>query len=186
MKNSPAAAVEAAISELRSGRILILVDSPDRENEGDLLIAAEFADEHSVNFMASFGKGLICVPLTVERAQQLELKPMVSENTALHSTAFTVSVDALSGTSTGISAGDRAETIRQLASPGTKASDFGRPGHVFPLIAAPGRQHRAPRPHRSRGRFAKTSRPFASSRDLRNSQSRWQHGSPSRPKALQR
>ena len=130
--------IERAIEEIRQGRMIILVDAEDRENEGDIVIAAEFADARAVNFMATHAKGLICVPLTVERAKRLELTPMVEENSALHATAFTVSVDAKHGTTTGISAMDRAETIRCLVDLNTRPSDLLRPGHIFPLLSAPG------------------------------------------------
>lgn len=130
--------MEAAIEEIRSGRMIILVDSEDRENEGDLIIAAEYADAAVVNFMATHGRGLICVPIEEDTAARLELGPMVGRNTDLYRTNFTVSVDAAQGTSTGISAADRAETVRVLADATSRAEDLIRPGHIFPLIAAKG------------------------------------------------
>ena len=130
--------IEEALSAVRAGRILVVVDDEDRENEGDFVMAAEMATAEAVNFMAREGRGLICAPLTRERAVQLRLEPMVIENTALHETAFTVSVDARVGTTTGISASDRAATIRALVDPGTRPADLARPGHVFPLIAMNG------------------------------------------------
>jgi len=130
--------VNAAISALREGRLIILMDDFDRENEGDLVAAAEKCTPEIVNFMTKNGRGLICVSLTKERADELNLPPMISENTALHNTAFTVSVDVLKGTTTGISAYDRALTVRALADENARPSDFARPGHVFPLRARPG------------------------------------------------
>ncbi|CAN5885526.1 bifunctional 3,4-dihydroxy-2-butanone-4-phosphate synthase/GTP cyclohydrolase II [soil metagenome] len=130
--------IEEALEAIRRGRILIVVDDEDRENEGDFIMAADLVTPEAINFMAREGRGLICVPITRERAAELRLEPMVPENTALHETAFTVSVDARSGTTTGISASDRAATIRALVSPDTRPADLARPGHVFPLIAMNG------------------------------------------------
>lgn len=129
---------EQAIEEIRNGKMIILVDSEDRENEGDLVIAAEYADAAAVNFMATHGRGLICVPVPEDTATRLDLGPMVRKNTDQYRTNFTVSVDAAHGTTTGISAQDRATTIKVLAEPSSRAEDLIRPGHVFPLIAAPG------------------------------------------------
>lgn len=128
---------EAAIEAFRRGEMLILIDDEERENEGDLVIAAEYATPQAINFMATHGRGLICLALTAERARELRLTPMVESNTALLGTAFTVSVDAKQRTATGISAFDRAETIRGLIAPETRPEDLARPGHVFPLIAHP-------------------------------------------------
>lgn len=130
--------IEDAISDIRRGRLVIVVDDEDRENEGDFIGAAETITPELVNFMATYGRGLICVPLTSERAVDLDLDLMVRDNTALFSTPFTVSVDYRIGTTTGISASDRAKTIRALADPLAKPSDFARPGHVFPLRAQQG------------------------------------------------
>src|SRR5690554_4368244 len=130
--------IEDAIEEIRRGRLVIVVDDEDRENEGDFIGAAELVTPELVNFMATYGRGLICVPLTPERAAELELDLMVRDNTALFNTPFTVSVDYRIGTTTGISASDRAKTIRALADPKAKPSDFARPGHVFPLKAQQG------------------------------------------------
>jgi 3,4-dihydroxy 2-butanone 4-phosphate synthase/GTP cyclohydrolase II len=114
--------IEQALAALRAGKMVIVVDDPDRENEGDLVMAAEFVTAEAINFMAKEARGLICVPLLPERAQQLRLSPMVAENTAPHGTAFTVSVDYIGeGPVTGISAADRARTIRALADPASKA-----------------------------------------------------------------
>jgi 3,4-dihydroxy 2-butanone 4-phosphate synthase / GTP cyclohydrolase II len=118
--------------------LLILVDDENRENEGDLVMAAEFVTPEKINFMVTFGRGLVCAPITEARAHELGLSPMCAENTALHGTHFTVSVDAHAGIATGISASDRAHTIRLLVEPGTRPDDLARPGHVFPLIARDG------------------------------------------------
>ena len=126
------------IAEFRAGRIAVLVDDEDRENEGDLVFAADFVTPEKINFLATHGRGLVCMPITEERALRLGLKPMVSENRSRHGTNFTVSIEAAEGIATGISAHDRALTIRAAAAPEAKASDIVQPGHVFPLIAAPG------------------------------------------------
>jgi 3,4-dihydroxy 2-butanone 4-phosphate synthase/GTP cyclohydrolase II len=130
--------IEDAITAIRRGEILIVVDDEDRENEGDFVMAADRVTPEAVNFMACHGRGLICAPITAERAGELALDLMVTDNTALHETAFTVSVDARRGTTTGISAADRAATIRALVDPGTHPSDLARPGHIFPLRAKSG------------------------------------------------
>jgi len=129
--------VEKALDELRAGRFIILMDDVERENEGDLVMAAEFVTPEAVNFMASHARGLVCVPLTAERLGELNLQLMTPENTEAHGTAFTVSVDAREGT-TGISAADRARTIRALVDEDTRPEDLRRPGHIFPLRAAKG------------------------------------------------
>ena len=129
--------VEEALEDLRAGKIILATDDPDRENEGDMICAAEFATQENMNFMATHAKGLICTPMTAELAAELSLPPMVSENTDNHSTAFTVSVDHVD-TTTGISAAERGYTMQKLAEEGSKPSDFRRPGHVFPLIARKG------------------------------------------------
>ncbi|MEZ4699998.1 MAG: bifunctional 3,4-dihydroxy-2-butanone-4-phosphate synthase/GTP cyclohydrolase II [Rhodothermales bacterium] len=130
--------VEQAVEDIRKGRLVIVVDDEDRENEGDFICAAEAITPELVNFMASQGRGLICVPITRERTVELDLDMMASSNTALHETSFTVSVDYRIGTSTGISAADRSRTIAALADPKAKPADFARPGHVFPLRAFEG------------------------------------------------
>ncbi len=131
--------IEAAIEDIRNGKMVIVVDDEDRENEGDFIIAARFATPEVINFMSKEGRGLICVALTEERCAELELSPMVSSNTSSHETAFTVSVDIIgNGATTGISAQDRAKTTQALINPTTKPSDLGRPGHIFPLIAKKG------------------------------------------------
>ncbi|EKR18833.1 bifunctional 3,4-dihydroxy-2-butanone-4-phosphate synthase/GTP cyclohydrolase II [Leptospira interrogans] len=132
--------IENAIKEIKSGKMIILVDSEDRENEGDLVVAAEFADKEKINFMAAFGRGLICIPMEVERLKKLGLNRMVDDYSLgdKHGTAFTVSVDAKHGTSTGISAQDRAVTVQVLLDDKTVSADLMRPGHLFPLQAVPG------------------------------------------------
>ena len=125
--------VETAIEDVKNGRMVIIVDDQDRENEGDLAMAAELVTPEAINFMSVEGRGLICVPLTESRLKELRLPMMVQDNTARHETAFTISVDVLDGATTGISAHDRAATIRALVSDKTKAEDLARPGHVFPL-----------------------------------------------------
>ncbi|HMQ74959.1 MAG TPA: bifunctional 3,4-dihydroxy-2-butanone-4-phosphate synthase/GTP cyclohydrolase II [Flavobacteriales bacterium] len=131
--------IEEAIADIRAGKVVIVVDDEDRENEGDLLTAARNATPEVVNFMARHGRGLICAPLTEERCDQLGLGLMVHDNTALHETPFTVSVDVKGrGTTTGISAQDRAATIQALIDPSTTAADLARPGHIFPLKARNG------------------------------------------------
>ncbi|MCL0055579.1 bifunctional 3,4-dihydroxy-2-butanone-4-phosphate synthase/GTP cyclohydrolase II [Dehalococcoidia bacterium] len=129
----PLSRIEDAIEDIKVGRMIIIVDDEDRENEGDLTMAAEMVTPEAVNFMATYGRGLICVPMMGERLEELSLPLMVQQNTAPLSTAFTVSVDALNGTTTGISARDRSITIKALVEDGTKPEDLGRPGHIFPL-----------------------------------------------------
>ena len=131
-------AVETAVEAVRAGRLIIIVDDEDRENEGDLMVAAEKATPEIINFMARHGRGLICLPLTRERLEELQLPLMVSENTARFQTAFTVSIDAKTGVTTGISAPDRARTVLAAVDPRTKPEDLARPGHVFPLQAVDG------------------------------------------------
>ncbi len=131
--------IESAIEDIKQGKILIVVDDEDRENEGDFIIAARHATPEVINFMAKEGRGLICAALTDDRCKELSLEPMVSSNTSLHETAFTISVDLIGqGTSTGISAQDRSKTILALVNPDTKPEDLARPGHIFPLRAKPG------------------------------------------------
>jgi 3,4-dihydroxy 2-butanone 4-phosphate synthase/GTP cyclohydrolase II len=129
----PLSKIEEAIDDIKNGKMVIVIDDEDRENEGDLTMAAEMVTPEAINFMATYGRGLICVPMLGERLDKLNLPPMVSSNTARLSTAFTVSVDSLIGTTTGISASDRSNTIRTLVDDETKPEDLGRPGHIFPL-----------------------------------------------------
>jgi 3,4-dihydroxy 2-butanone 4-phosphate synthase/GTP cyclohydrolase II len=131
--------IETAISELKAGRMIVVVDDEDRENEGDLTIAAEMVTPEAINFMATHGRGLICLAMTGERLDQLELAPMVQDNTAQCGTGFTVSIDLKGcGVTSGISAHDRAQTILATLDPDSQPEDFGRPGHVFPLRARDG------------------------------------------------
>ncbi len=130
--------VEKAIEAVKAGRMIIIVDDEDRENEGDLMVAAEKVTPPMINFMSKHGRGLICLPLTKERLKELDIPLMVKENTARFETAFTVSIDAKEGVTTGISAYDRAQTIKIAVDPQTKPSDLARPGHIFPLQARDG------------------------------------------------
>ena len=131
--------IEAAIADIKAGKVVIVVDDEDRENEGDFVTAARNATPEVINFMAKYGRGLICAPLTEDRCEELGLGLMVSDNTALHETPFTVSVDVKGrGTTTGISAWDRSQTMLALIEPNTKAEDLARPGHIFPLKARNG------------------------------------------------
>ena len=131
--------IEEAIQDLKEGKVIIVVDDANRENEGDFITAAENVTPEVINFMATHGKGLICVALTEKRCLELDLQLMVTKNTASHETQFTVSVDLLGhGTTTGISASDRSKTIQALINPDTQAHDLARPGHIFPLRAKEG------------------------------------------------
>ena len=131
--------IEDAIEDIKNGKIIIVVDDEDRENEGDFICAAELVTSEQINFMARYGRGLICTPIEASRAKELDLELMVKKNSALHETAFTVSIDLLGqGCTTGISAYDRSTGIKALVDPNTKANDFARPGHIFPLIAKAG------------------------------------------------
>src|SRR5438874_8347719 len=126
------------ISEIRAGRIVILVDDEDRENEGDLVFAADFVAADKINFLAKHGRGLVCMPITEEHAARLGLRPMVEHNRSRHGTNFTVSIEAAEGIATGISAHDRALTVKVAAAPDAGPHDIVQPGHVFPLIAQRG------------------------------------------------
>ncbi len=130
--------IEEALAALKRGEIIIVVDDEDRENEGDFVMAAEKVTPETINFISKYGRGLICLPATRERLQELEIQPMVARNTAPLGTSFTVSVDAATGITTGISAPDRARTVQVFIAPGTKPADLARPGHIFPLEAQPG------------------------------------------------
>ncbi len=135
---TPFATVEAAIEDIREGRMVVVVDDEDRENEGDLTIAAQFATPDAINFMATHARGLICLCITEERANGLGLRPMTDHNEAPLGTAFTVSVEAREGVTTGISAADRSHTIQVAIHPDSTPHDLVQPGHVFPLRAKPG------------------------------------------------
>ncbi|TAD92502.1 MAG: 3,4-dihydroxy-2-butanone-4-phosphate synthase, partial [Bacteroidetes bacterium] len=131
--------IESAIEDIRNGKMVIVVDDEDRENEGDFICAAEAATPEIINFMTKYGRGLVCAPLVEDRCDELGLPLMVSNNTALHETPFTVSIDLLGhGCTTGISVHDRAATIKALVNPDMRPADFGRPGHIFPLRAKRG------------------------------------------------
>ena len=137
-KRSSFGSIDEAVEAIRNGQIVIVVDDEDRENEGDLTIAAEKATSGTINFMARYGRGLICLPMTGERLDELEIPMMVSQNTSRFATAFTVPIEAKHVTSTGISAADRAATVHAAIDPSTKPSDLARPGHMFPLRARRG------------------------------------------------
>jgi len=126
------------VDEIRNGRIVVLIDDEDRENEGDLLFAADFVTPEKINFLAKYGRGLICMPITAEHARRLQLGPMAGSNRSVHGTNFTVAIEAAEGVSTGISAADRAHTIRVASRPDAVAADIVQPGHVFPLVSQPG------------------------------------------------
>src|SRR6187397_3639428 len=131
--------IESAIEDIILGKLVIVVDDEDRENEGDFVTAARNVTPEIINFMSKHGRGLICAPITEERCEELNLKLMVENNTVLHQTPFTVSVDLIgNGCTTGISAADRAKTVQALINPGTKPEDLARPGHIFPLRAKKG------------------------------------------------
>ncbi len=132
------AKIEQVIEEIRRGKMVVIVDDEDRENEGDIIVAAEHATPAVINFMATYGKGLICVPLTAKRCEQLQLRPMVTDNQDTMQTAFTVSVDAMEGITTGISAHERAVTVKALVQRDTTPQKLRRPGHIFPLSAKEG------------------------------------------------
>src|SRR3954463_7899179 len=140
MQREPAAIapVSEIIAAIRGGEIVILVDDEDRENEGDLVFAAEFVSAEKINFLATHGRGLVCMSITESHAERLGLKPMVEQNRARHGTNFTASIEAAEGIATGISAHDRALTIRVAAASNAKADDIVQPGHIFPIIAQPG------------------------------------------------
>lgn len=132
------AEIPDVLEAMKAGRMVVVVDDEDRENEGDLILAADHVTPEAINFMATHGRGLICLAVTPERALALDLTPMVQANTDTHATAFTVSIDGVRGVSTGISASDRAMTVRTVMAADTRPEDLRRPGHVFPLVAKPG------------------------------------------------
>src|SRR5262247_2614905 len=135
---SPFCSVEEAVEEIRNGRMIVLVDDEDRENEGDLTLAAEKITPDAINFMARYGRGLICMPMTEDRLEELDIPLMVRDNTSPYNTAFCVSVEARRNVSTGISAADRAHTVHVAIDPRTRPADLTRPGHMFPLRARKG------------------------------------------------
>lgn len=134
-KNFKLATIEEALEDFRAGKFVIVVDDEDRENEGDLIMAAEFATPESVNYMLRYGRGVLCTPITIERCNQLKLDRQVSDNTSMLGTPFTITIDKLEGCTTGVSTHDRAATIRALADPKSRPETFGRPGHINPLYA---------------------------------------------------
>jgi 3,4-dihydroxy 2-butanone 4-phosphate synthase/GTP cyclohydrolase II len=134
----PISPVSALVNELAAGRMIILVDEEDRENEGDLVLAAEFVTPEAINFMARHARGLICLTMTREMCERLHLPPMATRNGSPHGTAFTVSIEAAEGVTTGISAADRARTVQAAVARGAKPSDLVQPGHIFPLQAQDG------------------------------------------------
>jgi 3,4-dihydroxy 2-butanone 4-phosphate synthase/GTP cyclohydrolase II len=138
LSSAPISPVGDIVAELRAGRMVILVDEEDRENEGDLVLAADHVSAEAINFMARFGRGLICLTLTRERCERLALPPMATRNGTKHATAFTVSIEAAQGVSTGISAADRARTVQAAVAPKAVAGDLVQPGHIFPLQAVDG------------------------------------------------
>src|SRR5688500_9204070 len=138
MTNPPFSSIEEAIEDIRDGKMVVVCDAEDRENEGDLTLAAQFATPQAINFMATHGRGLICLSLTAERCDALGLDPMATHNESPYETAFTVSIEARDGIHTGISAHDRARTVQVAIDPRTRPSDLVRPGHMFPLRAKPG------------------------------------------------
>ncbi|HEU0201063.1 MAG TPA: bifunctional 3,4-dihydroxy-2-butanone-4-phosphate synthase/GTP cyclohydrolase II [Burkholderiaceae bacterium] len=135
---APSAGVPEIVDEIRRGNIVVLIDDEDRENEGDLVFAADFVSAEKINFLAKYGRGLICMPITAEHAAHLRLPPMASNNRTVHGTNFTVAIEAAEGVTTGISAADRAHTIRVATRPDARPEDIVQPGHVFPLVAQPG------------------------------------------------
>src|SRR6202171_5055239 len=136
--NSPFTDVPTAIEEIRAGRMIVVIDDEDRENEGDLTLAAEKVTPEAINFMAKHGRGLVCLAMTEERLDHLRIRPMTSENTSQYGTAFCEAIDARDGVTTGISAYDRARTIKAAIDPATRPADLARPGHMFPLRARKG------------------------------------------------
>src|SRR6201982_3462722 len=134
----PFTSVPSAIEEIRAGRMIVVVDDEDRENEGDLTLAAEKVTAEAINFMAKYGRGLVCLAMTDERLDHLRIGPMTTENTANYGPPFSEAIDAREGVTTGISAADRARTIRVAIDPASRPSDLARPGHVFPLRAREG------------------------------------------------
>ena len=170
------ASIEEIIDDARKGRLFVLVDDEHRENEGDLVVPAQWATPDAINFMARHGRGLICLALTEERARALHLEPMQRRNTNRFGTAFTVSIEAREGVATGISAADRATTIRAAIDPERGADDIATPGHVFPIVARGGGVLMRRRPYRGGRRHRPARRPHARRRDLRNHERRRHHG----------
>ena len=168
--------VEQAVEDVKAGKMVIIVDDEDRENEGDLAIAAEKVTPEAINFMATYARGLVCVPMLAQRLKELQLPIMVQENTARLSTAFTVSVDALEGTTTGISAQDRAVTIKALLDPATTPEDLARPRPHLPAALHRGRGACQSGPDRGRGRSGAAGRSVSRRGDLRGHDRGRHHG----------
>ena len=175
------AAVARAIEAIRAGGMVILVDDEDRENEGDLVMAADLVTPEAINFMAREGRGLICLSLTEERVAQLGLPMMAADNRSPRHTAFTVSIDARRGITTGISARERAETIRVAVARDARPDDLVTPGHIFPLTRAARRRAGALGPHRGLGRSGAAGRARAGRRHLRDHARRRRDGAHARP-----
>ncbi len=174
------ASIPLALEALRAGRPIIVADDEGRENEGDVILAAESASQEWIAWMVKHTSGFICAPMTNEFADRLELPPMVEHNEDPRGTAYTVSVDAADRLSTGISASDRAHTLRVLADPTATPARLHRPGHIMPLRAVDGGVARARRPHRGGGRSAETGRPHPGGSDLRDRRGRRRDGAPAR------
>ena len=138
MKEQNFNTIDEVVEDIKNGKMVIVIDDADRENEGDIIIASQMVTPEHVNFITREARGILCIAVTEERAKELDLKLMVEENTALHQTPFTISIDYMKGTSTGTSAFDRAKTIQAVVDPKNKAADFARPGHIFPLMADQG------------------------------------------------
>ena len=181
MAQSELSPISEVIEDARNGRMFILVDDEDRENEGDLVIPAEKASPEAMNFMAKYGRGLICLSLTPERAEELGLELMAAKNQSRHQTAFTVSIEAREGVTTGISAADRAETIAVAINPNRGAHRHRHAGPRVPADRAARRRAGARRPYRSRRRRRAPGRPQSVGRDLRDHERRRHHGAPAGP-----
>ena len=183
---SPFCSIEEAIEEIRAGRMVVVVDSPDRENEGDLCMAAEHVSADAINFMATHGRGLICLTLTPERCEELGLQMMVQYNQTPYETAFTVSIEAREGIETGISAKDRAHTIEVACATATGPRDIIKPGHVFPLRARPGGVLERTGPDGGLRRPRAARRRAARRRHLRGHEGRRDDGARARPRRVLR
>jgi 3,4-dihydroxy 2-butanone 4-phosphate synthase/GTP cyclohydrolase II len=168
--------IDEILADLRQGKMVIIMDDEDRENEGDLLMAASLVRPEDINFMARYGRGLICLTLTRERCQQVRLPLMVQDNATPFSTNFTVSIEAAQGVTTGISAYDRAHTVRTAVRPDARPEDLVQPGHIFPLDGPTRRRADPRRPHRSRLRPDPAGRSGTGGGDRRNPQRGRQHG----------
>ena len=170
------ASVQEAVAEIAAGRMVVVVDDEDRENEGDLTLAAEFVTPEAINFMAKFGRGLVCLTLTEERADHLRLGPMTQDNTSRFGTAFTESIEAREGVTTGISAADRSHTIRVAIDPLSTAAALARPGHIFPLRARKGGVLVRAGQTEASVDLARMSGRHPGRSDLRDYERRWHHG----------